>query len=322
MFDGLALAKPRTQSVALGVVVAVLLIVGLAVPIQAQDYPEVIPLPDGWQPEGIAIGEGTTFYVGSLATGAIYRGDLLTGQGSVLVQPPEGRIAVGLAYDPVTRFLWVAGGPGGAGYVYDTVRGRTVRVYQFVDPATTSTFVNDVVVTDYGAFFTDSFRPVLYFVPFGGSNRLPDRFAFREIPLGGEFEFIEGAFNANGIEALPNGRTLIVINSTTGKLYRVNPFTGQVIEIEVTGGELTMGDGILLDGRTLYVVRNRANEIAVVQLNNVLTIGRVVGTITDDDFDVPTTIDQYGDALYAVNARFGTPPGPDVEYWVTRVMKP
>jgi hypothetical protein len=34
---------------------------------------------------------------------------------------------------------------------------------------------------------------------------------------------------------------------------------------------------------------------------------------------VPTTIDEHGKSLYAVNARFTTPPRPDVEYWVTQV---
>lgn len=42
-----------------------------------------IRLPDGFQPEGIAIGRGTTFYAGSMRDGAIYRGDLLTGDGSL-----------------------------------------------------------------------------------------------------------------------------------------------------------------------------------------------------------------------------------------------
>ena len=38
-------------------------------------FPKIILLPNGWQPEGIASGSGTSFYVGSLADGAIYVGD-------------------------------------------------------------------------------------------------------------------------------------------------------------------------------------------------------------------------------------------------------
>ena len=33
---------------------------------QGRFFPSVIPLPNGWQPEGIATGRGTSFYVGSL----------------------------------------------------------------------------------------------------------------------------------------------------------------------------------------------------------------------------------------------------------------
>jgi len=49
--------------------------------VSADAFPEIIPLPNGFAPEGIATGTGTTFYVGSLATGQIYRGDLRTGDG-------------------------------------------------------------------------------------------------------------------------------------------------------------------------------------------------------------------------------------------------
>jgi hypothetical protein len=59
-------------------------------------FPAVIPLPNGFQPEGIATGSGNTFYVGSIPTGAIYRGDLRTGQGGVFIQGAAGRAATGM----------------------------------------------------------------------------------------------------------------------------------------------------------------------------------------------------------------------------------
>src|SRR5688572_32903620 len=79
----------------------------------AQSFPDVIPLPDGFQPEGIATGTGTTFYVGSIPTGAVYRGDLRTGEGEVLVQPQAGRAAIGRKYDDRSGVLFVAGAPPG-----------------------------------------------------------------------------------------------------------------------------------------------------------------------------------------------------------------
>jgi hypothetical protein len=46
-----------------------------------------------------------------------------------------------------------------------------------------------------------------------------------------------------------------------------------------------------------------------------------VETITNSAFRVPTTAAAFGNALYAVNARFGTNPGPDVEYEIVRVER-
>ena len=84
---------------------------------------------------------------------------------------------------------------------------------------------------------------------------------------------------------------------------------------------MSNGDGILLHGNTLYVVRNRNNEIAVVELADNLLSGAVTRTITSPNFDVPTTIARLGDALYAVNARFSTPPTPDTTYTIVRVRR-
>ena len=82
------------------------------------------------------------------------------------------------------------------------------------------------------------------------------------------------------------------------------------------------GDGILLDGKTLYVVQNRLNQIAVIELETDLSAGIIVDLITSPgNFDVPTTIDEFGKWLYAVNARFTTPPTPDTTYTVVQVEK-
>ena len=112
-------------------------------------FPETIPLPNGFQPEGIAIG-GTTFYVGSIPTGAIYRGNLRTGKGAVLVPGEAGKAAIGLSLD--RGRLFVAGGSTGEGYVYDARTGRELARYVLT---TGATFVNDVVVTRTAAWFTD-----------------------------------------------------------------------------------------------------------------------------------------------------------------------
>jgi sugar lactone lactonase YvrE len=270
-------------------------------------FPEVIPLPNGFQPEGIAVGKGGTFYVGSIPTGAIYRGSVKTGEGEVINPGGSGRAAIGVELDH--RTLYVAGGPTGKGFVYSALSGRLLATHTLTTDA--NTFVNDVAVARGGAYFTDSLRPFLY--------RVDELGGVAEIPLGGDIEYVPG-FNLNGIDATPDGKTLLAVQSNVGKVFTIDPRTGRADEIELDT-TVVNGDGILLDGRTLYVVQNRDNKVAVIRLDARLRSGRVVAHLTDPDFAVPTTIDELGSRLYAVNARFGTPPTPQTPYWVAKLRK-
>jgi len=294
-------------------VAAALLVVTAAA--AKSSFPEVISLPNGWQPEGIAVGDGTTFFVGSIPTGAVYRGDLRTGKGTTLVQAASGRAAVGIEFD--RGRLFVAGGSTGKGFVYDARTGALVREVQLATGGG-ATFVNDVVVTKRAAYFTDSNRAVLYRVALS-KNGNPAASA-STVPLTGDFQLVSG-FNLNGIDATPDGKTLVVVQSATGKLFSVVPGTGATKEISLGGGSVPNGDGLLLKGRTLYVVQNQLNKIAVVALAKGFASGTIARTITDSDFDVPTTIDRHGKSLYAVNARFGTTPTPSTTYSVVQVPR-
>jgi len=277
--------------------------------------PDVIALPNGFRPEGISI-SGDRFFVGSIGTGAIYRGSLRTGKGEVLVpgaQPPEVRAAIGTEVDRWGR-LWVAGGPTGAGRVYDSWSGTLLATYQFTTAATT--FVNDVVVTDRAAYFTDSQNLFLYVVPLGKHGRLPAE-AADPLPLSGDLEPTPG-FNLNGIETTPNGRALIVVQSSTGLLFRVDPKTGDTTTIDLGGVTVPNGDGLLRLGRTLYVVQNQLNQIRPVKLDRNGESGTPQELIENPAFDVPATIGYWKGALYAGNARFTPPPPPDTTYTVVR----
>ncbi len=299
--------------VSLLLVVFSLTIVGTAF---AAQFPDVIPLPNGFQPEGIASGNGTTFYVGSIPTGAIFQGDVLTGEGSVLIPPQPGRNAIGLKYDSRTGFLFVAGGATGHAYVYDTATATSVAD---IELTTLPSFINDVIITSNAAYFTNSSQPILYRVALNDEGQLAPNLTAEAIPLGGDYQFTPGAFNANGIAATPDGETLIIVNSVDGILYRVDPTTGIATRIDLGGANVINGDGILLQGKTLYVVQNQFNQIAVIKLNSDFSAGTIQQTITSPLFRVPTTIARFGSSLYAVNARFDTPPTPDTEYEVVRV---
>ncbi|CAA9214801.1 MAG: hypothetical protein AVDCRST_MAG41-149 [uncultured Corynebacteriales bacterium] len=269
-------------------------------------FPKVIDLPDGFRPEGIATGPRATFYVGSLADGSIYRGSLITGRGAVFIPGTPGGAVNGL--EVAGSRLYAAGGSTGTVKAYDLRSGALLTSTQV------GGFVNDVVVTRTAAYYTNSLLPVLHVLPIGPGGRLGE---VRTVPLTGDIVYGTG-FNANGIEASPNGRTLLIVQSNTGLLFRVTP-TGVTSTVDLGGASLTNGDGLLRRGRILYVVRNRNNAIVEVALGAGYRTGRVVGTITDPNFDVPTTVDAFGPFLYAVNARFGTTPTPDTTYTVVRL---
>lgn len=250
-----------------------------------------IALPDEFRPEGIA-SKGSTFYVGSIPLGAVYSGSFKTGAGDILVPPHEGRNHIGLKVEH--GLIFVAGGESKAIYVYDARTGEDVADFPLADAG----FVNDVVVTRKAAYFTDSLVAQVYKLPIDRDGELGE---VERIPLSGDFQLVDG-FNLNGIEAL--GRKLIAVQSNTGKLFAIDPRDGDTDEIPVSE-PLTMGDGMLFHKGDLYVVRNRQNRIAVVDLDR--DGAEVERYITDPLLDVPTTLAPFGRSIYAVNARFDRP---------------
>lgn len=309
MRRGFALTALAATTLALtsGTVVSV----STAAPAGAALLPKVIQLPDGFRPEGIATGRGTSFYVGSQIDGAIYRGDLLTGRGAVLVPGAAGETVRGLKVSGDR--LFAAGGPSGTVKVYDVRTGRLLLRTQVGQPG--ASFVNDVVVTRDAAYYTDSTAQVMYVLPLGHGGRLG---TVRTVPLTGDVVYTTG-FNANGIVASPDGRTLLIVQSNTGLLFRVSARTGVTRQVDLGGASLTNGDGLLRLGNTLFVMRNVFNEIVRIDLGRNYASGQVTGTITDPNFDTPTTIAAFGPFLYAVNARLTTPVTPTTTYTVVRV---
>jgi hypothetical protein len=302
----------RAKGRIVGILAVLVLAVGAAAGYAAAP-PHRIPLPRGFQPEGIAIRHGDRFFVGSIPTGAIYRADAFTGRGSIFVPAREGRSAVGMN----ARFgkLYVAGGATGQGYIYDQRTGDDVAALQLTDQPT---FVNDVVATPDAAWFTDSVNPVLYRVDLR-RNGTP-RSGPVTVPLRG-IRFREG-FNLNGIETNSSGTRLIVVQSNTGLLFNVNARNGRAHRIDLHGRRVESGDGLLLHGRRLFVVQNFLNRIAVVDLGPALRAGRITRFLSDPSFDIPTTVARKKGRLYVVNARFTTPPTDRTPYWVTVIPEP
>ena len=321
-----------------------------------QNWPEAISIPVGFEAEGIELGKGHEFFVGanSLASlfgeaffgirhetsalaGAIYKGNLRTGKGAIL-SPPTGKSVSGLSYDPRTNYLYAATGIGFGDVngnftfteqgvtVYDASSGDIIRDITFGDG--TGITINDCLVTRRAVYCTDSFNPNLYKVVLEKGGRLSSTPVVEVIPMPG-FEMVPG-FNANGLVGKFDGRQLVIVNITSGVLYRVDTASGEASPLEIEGTEQLFpdGDGLYLDGRTLYIMQNFSDKIAVVQLSGDLSGGEFIKNIPGEgEFNplyVATTIIGFGNSLYAINTNiferiFGNPA--EVQSEVVRLRK-
>jgi sugar lactone lactonase YvrE len=232
-------------------------------------------------------------------------GDLQRRTAELFIDAPSGRMAVGMAVDVRHGLLLVAGGFDGTAHVYDANAGATVATYQLTAPPS---LINDVAITRKGAWFTDSMKAQLYFVPISATGVLG---AQRTLQLIGPAADTTEEINNNGIQSTPNGKTLIVAHSGQGALNTVNPTTGA--SATIADVSVPSVDGILLQGGRLFAVQNFLNQIAEVRLSPDLTSGTVEKVVTSPLFQVPTTVARFGDRLAAVNAKFdtGIPPTAD-----------
>jgi hypothetical protein len=301
--------RPAARRTWVGLFVSIACVTALAMaiaPAYAQPASDVIALPGASSAEGIAAGAGTTFYAGDLFGGDIFRGDLQRGKAALFIDAPDGRNALGMTFDDETGLLFVAGGFTGQGYVYDTATGTTVAVYQFADP-NSGPVINDVTLTDAGAWFTNSTSPVLYFVPVVGG--VPG--AFSSLTVTGPAADLTGDFNMNGIVSPGDDGSLIVAHSANGALYTVDPVTGA--SAAIAGVSVPNVDGIVVQGRTIWAVQNFNNQISKFRLSGDLSSGTFEKVITSDSFEIPTTAIVHGDNLAVIQAKFDTgfPPTAD-----------
>ena len=203
-----------------------------------------------------------TFYVSGVNDGGrIYRGRI--GEEALEVWQPGGidgrTTARGIDVDAMSR-VFVAGGPSGRLWVFSP-DGATLA--SLATPA--GTFLNDVAIgRDGAAYFTDSNQPRIYRVAQGsGGAWLVSLWldASATIPV------VLPGFNLGGIAATPDGRYLLVAQGTTGRLWRVDLATREVVEVDLGGATIVNADGIVLRGHTLWVVQNFTRQIAELALD-------------------------------------------------------
>jgi sugar lactone lactonase YvrE len=300
-------------------------------------FPKIVPTLDGSPPEGFTIGKGSTAYNGGI-DGAIYKVNLRNGEGEVLVEAePDFDVfagdcfKLGMRVDKRSNYLFVAGCINGDAYVFDADSGEEIMKYQLDD--SDSTVINDIAITQDAVYFTDFGQPFIYSLPLSKNGRIPaGQDAATAIPLTGDFEVGDNDFGAfaNGIVATPDGKTLIVGNSGTSKIFRVDPTTGHADEIIVSpplvGFPAGFQDALVLHDGLLYILTPDATDtfppvdrVQVVALAEDMLTGTLVGSIIDSDMDGVASGAFHGDSLYVNNARYWDFPGLPTEYWITKL---
>lgn len=282
----------------------------------ARPADRAIVLPEATGTEGVARLNGQVFFAGDLLTGDIFRGRINKGTAAKVIDAPDGRFAAGMKADRSTKLLFVAGGPTGAGYVYDTRTGDPVSSYQFQTPPA-ETFINDVALSADGAWFSDSRQALLYFVPV--VDGVPGS-SFTTLTLSGPAADLSSAFNNNGLQAVKGGTKLIVAHSGNGVLNLVDAETGDSTTIEGVG--VPNVDGILVKGgRTVFAVQNAINVISVWKLEHDFRSGELKTLITSPLFQFPTTVARFGGRLAVANAKFDTGFPPTAEQFEVIVVR-
>lgn len=234
--------------------------------------------------------------------GRIYRAEV--GSGALEVWQPgntDGRTtARGIDVDRDGR-VYVAGGPTGRAFVY----ARSGELLAALE-APAGTFFNDAWVgRDGSAYVTNSNQPQIWRISEAAGVWSLDLWldAADRIPV----VVGPGQFNLGGIVETADGRYLLVAQGNSGRLWRVTKATRKVVEVDLGGTALTNADGIVLKGRTLWVVQNFSRQVTEVSLRDGYTSGRVKEvTPTPVDRTFTTAKLVHGDLL-AVDSQFGLP---------------
>ncbi len=253
-------------------------------------------------PEGVAWdGKSKSFFVGTVGDGTIYRGTL----GNTTVTPfvaGAGAAAVGMKVSRGT--LFVAGGPSQTVRAYDVSTGALKATFSVPG----SGFLNDLVVTRHGdVYVTDSFVPTLWKIT--AAQVAAGAGTATGIPVGPEIPYAAGAFNLNGIVDLKGGKQLVVVDSNTGNLFRIDfkkhAAGGRTIT-RIAGATVPGGDGMIVDRGRLVVVAGSPAALHFLKLRRHNSQAREVAMRTDPTLHGPSTIARAGHTYLVVNADFAT----------------
>ena len=253
---------------------------------------------EGVFPEGVAYhASSESAYVTGAASGGLYRIHLASEETETVLEPstrpPFGMLGLAAHGDD----LWIAGGNQGDVLRLNIATGEIEATYP--TPAAEATLINDLVVAPDGdVYVTDSNRPVLFRIPAGGS----DVESWLDLD-GSPITYGEG-INLNGIDVTDDGAYLIVVHMGEGALYRIDIDTKEIVHVDLGDGAVPGGDGLVLDGTTLYVVQNGPDVVSVVELSDDFASGTVTDTLAEGRLSSAATGALVGTDLLVTNAQF------------------
>jgi Cu-Zn family superoxide dismutase len=257
-------------------------------------------------PEGVAYDAKTqSIYTASSPKGTVARVDARTGKATAIASPEVAQQigttfpgVLGMKVDSRGR-LWMAGGRTGKIFVVDPKTGRLIQTITTPEPE--KGLINDIAFAGGRAYITDTFRPTLWAVDAGA--QIPGAaeafLSFDGTPL----QYAQGA-NLNGITPTPDGRTLLTGQMNKGLLFKIDLASKQVSPIPLGAETVPGADGLILQGRTLYVIRQPAGEIVTVQLSGDLASGQVVKRTAAAGLAWPATGVIVGNELVVANSQF------------------
>ncbi|TWD82654.1 sugar lactone lactonase YvrE [Kribbella amoyensis] len=250
------------------------------------------------------------FYVSETTGGEIHRGSLrssaatewLAGDGT------DGRwTARGVTVDAKGR-VYVAGGPNGIDHpgapdlwVYD----RSGRLLAALRTGVPNTFLNDLAIgPDGAAYVTNSNAPQIFRVA-----EQHGRWTIRTWADATATIPTATGFNLGGIVLSPDRRALVVAQGNVGKLWRFDLRTGRATLVDTGDTDLVNADGLVQQGRQLWVVRNFSRVLTTLRLAPDGTAATLVRATATDPDRVFTTAKLAQGRLLLVDSKFDEPVG-------------
>ncbi len=248
-------------------------------------------------PEGLAYAKNTnTLYCGSMMNGVLHETEV--SKSTFKRFPANENPPSALGIKVFDDRIYVATGTKGTVEVYSTTYRQ--KLFEFIVPKSLNKneiFINDIAVvkTNVG-YVTDSFRPVIY-----SFNKQEGNILKEWLKLDKSSIKYKTGYNLNGIVLTQDQKYLIIIQTNTGELFRINTVSKEIIKINIKGASLLNGDGLAIENNVIYVALNIDGKLAKIDMDKDFSTG--TATIANDGFEFPTAVAVGKNKVYVLNSQ-------------------